>query len=178
MRLLPCGGSGLLVEVDDLDAVLALYAELVDDPPDGVVDLVPAARTLLLRIDPARTDPVRVARAGAAAVGARSRTGAPSTQKPGPSGNERTLPRLSSSTTRCTPPLFSVRSTAPTQPVSTSSTTVPRSAAPNDRELELLAPLGARLRIERLAGVGHFVHEEAPELVMELVERRADRAPG
>jgi KipI family sensor histidine kinase inhibitor len=63
MRLLPCGGSGLLVEVEDLDAVLALYAELVEDPPVGVVDLVPAARTLLLRIDPARSDPVRVARA-------------------------------------------------------------------------------------------------------------------
>ncbi|HSU02364.1 MAG TPA: allophanate hydrolase subunit 1 [Nocardioides sp.] len=63
MRLLPCGDSGLLVEVDDLDAVLALYAELVDHPPDGVVDLVPAARTLMLRIDPLRTDPERVARA-------------------------------------------------------------------------------------------------------------------
>lgn len=63
MRLLPCAGSGLLVELDDLDAVLALYAELAEDPPEGVVDLVPAARTLLLRIDPARTDPERVARA-------------------------------------------------------------------------------------------------------------------
>lgn len=66
MRLLPCGGSGVLVELEDLDAVLALYAELVDDPPEGVVDLVPAARTLMLRIDPTRTDPQRVARAVAA----------------------------------------------------------------------------------------------------------------
>ena len=63
MRLLPCGDSGLLVEVENLDAVLALYAELVDDLPEGVVDLVPAARTLMLRIDPARTNPERVARA-------------------------------------------------------------------------------------------------------------------
>lgn len=63
MRLLPCGDSGLLVELADLDEVLALYAELVDDPPEGVVDLVPAARTLMLRIDPARTDPTRVGRA-------------------------------------------------------------------------------------------------------------------
>jgi KipI family sensor histidine kinase inhibitor len=62
MRLLPCGDSGLLVEVEDLDAVLALYAELVDDMPEGVVDLVPAARTLMLRIDPARSDPARVGR--------------------------------------------------------------------------------------------------------------------
>ena len=67
MRLLPCGGSGLLVEVEDLGEVLALYAELVEDPPEGVVDLVPAARTLMLRIDPARTDPARVARAVRAA---------------------------------------------------------------------------------------------------------------
>ncbi len=63
MRLLPCGETGLLVEVSDLDEVLALYAELVEDPPEGVVDLVPAARTLMLRIDPARTDVARVARA-------------------------------------------------------------------------------------------------------------------
>ena len=61
MRLLPCGDSGLLVELADLEDVLALYAELVDDVPEGVVDLVPAARTLMLRLDPARTDPDRVA---------------------------------------------------------------------------------------------------------------------
>jgi KipI family sensor histidine kinase inhibitor len=63
MRLLPCGESGLLVELDDLEDVLAYYAELVEDLPDGVVDLVPAASTLMLRLDPARTDPDRVARA-------------------------------------------------------------------------------------------------------------------
>jgi KipI family sensor histidine kinase inhibitor len=62
MRLLPCGDTGLLVELADLDAVLALYAELVEDPPDGVVDLVPASRTLMLRLDPTRTDPARVGR--------------------------------------------------------------------------------------------------------------------
>ncbi|MEJ5943825.1 allophanate hydrolase subunit 1 [Pseudokineococcus basanitobsidens] len=68
MRLLPCGTSGLLVELDALDDVLALYAALVDDPPVGVVDLVPAARTLLLHVDPeggdvaAVGDAVRAAR--------------------------------------------------------------------------------------------------------------------
>lgn len=62
MRLLPCGDSGLLVEVADLEDVLALYAELVEDLPEGVVDLVPAARTLMLRLDPTVTDPDRVAR--------------------------------------------------------------------------------------------------------------------
>ncbi|WP_028660680.1 5-oxoprolinase subunit B family protein [Nocardioides insulae] len=52
MRVLPCADVGLLVELDDLDDVLALYAALVDDPPAGVVDLVPAARTLLVRTGP------------------------------------------------------------------------------------------------------------------------------
>jgi KipI family sensor histidine kinase inhibitor len=60
MRTLPCGDRGLLVELADLDEVLALYGALVDDPPDGVVDLVPAARTLLLRLDPSRTDVEKV----------------------------------------------------------------------------------------------------------------------
>lgn len=62
MRMLPCGDSGLLVELSDLDAVLALYAALVDDPPEGVLDMVPAARTLLLRIDPDVTDPSTLTR--------------------------------------------------------------------------------------------------------------------
>lgn len=52
MRFLPCADSGLLVELDDLDAVLALHAALSESPPEGVVDLVPAARTLLLQLDP------------------------------------------------------------------------------------------------------------------------------
>lgn len=63
MRLLPCADSALLVELADLDEVLALYTALVDDLPHGVVDLVPAARTLLLRIDTSLTDVGRVARA-------------------------------------------------------------------------------------------------------------------
>lgn len=63
MRVLPCADAGLLVELADLDEVLALYAELVDSPPQGVVDLVPAARTLLLRLDPHRTDVQEVERA-------------------------------------------------------------------------------------------------------------------
>ncbi|MBV6601955.1 carboxyltransferase domain-containing protein, partial [Acinetobacter baumannii] len=67
MSLLPCGDTGLLVELATLDEVLALYAELVDDPPAGVLDMVPAARTLMLRIDPRRTDPGQVSRAVRAA---------------------------------------------------------------------------------------------------------------
>jgi KipI family sensor histidine kinase inhibitor len=61
MRLLPSGSTALLVELDTLDDVLALYAALADDPPHGVVDVVPAARTVLLVTDPARTTPAAVA---------------------------------------------------------------------------------------------------------------------
>ena len=80
MRLLPCGDTGLLVELADLDAVLALYAELVEDPPEGVVDLVPAARTLMLRIDPAaRTPRAWAGRCRSVATAA----GQPSRRRPG-----------------------------------------------------------------------------------------------
>ncbi|OLT15338.1 allophanate hydrolase [Serinicoccus sp. CUA-874] len=61
MRCLPCGEAGLLVELDDLEQVLALHAALQEVSPPGVVDLVPAARTLLLQLDPALTDPGAVA---------------------------------------------------------------------------------------------------------------------
>jgi KipI family sensor histidine kinase inhibitor len=63
MRLLPSGTTALLVEVDDLDEVLALYAALVEDRPEGVVDLVPAARTVLVVVDPAVTTVSAVATA-------------------------------------------------------------------------------------------------------------------
>ena len=55
MRLLPSGSAALLVELDDLDAVLALHAALAASPdrPAGVLDLIPAARTVLIRLDPA-----------------------------------------------------------------------------------------------------------------------------
>lgn len=55
MRLLPCGDAAVLVELDGLDEVLELHAALVGEPVAGLVDLVPAARTLLVRIDPATT---------------------------------------------------------------------------------------------------------------------------
>jgi KipI family sensor histidine kinase inhibitor len=48
----PSGTAALLVELDDLDEVLAYYAALLDDPPAGVLDVVPAARTILLSVDP------------------------------------------------------------------------------------------------------------------------------
>lgn len=55
MRILPCGTTAILVEVADLEAVLGLYAALAASPPPGVVDIVPAARTVLLVIDPGLT---------------------------------------------------------------------------------------------------------------------------
>lgn len=56
MRVLPSGSTALLVEVDSLDEVLGLYAALVDEPLPGVVDVVPAAATVLLVTDPAVAD--------------------------------------------------------------------------------------------------------------------------
>jgi KipI family sensor histidine kinase inhibitor len=63
MRVLACGDVGVLVELDDLAEVLGLQARLAADPPAGVVELVPATRTLLVRIDPAVTSVTAAARA-------------------------------------------------------------------------------------------------------------------
>ena len=62
MRVLPSGSTALLVELDDLDDVLALYAALTAEPVEGVVDVVPAARTVLLVTDPAVTSLAAVER--------------------------------------------------------------------------------------------------------------------
>jgi KipI family sensor histidine kinase inhibitor len=63
MRLLPSGSTALLVELDDLEEVLALFGALAEAPPEGVTDIVPAARTVLLVIDPQRTSLPAVAAA-------------------------------------------------------------------------------------------------------------------
>jgi KipI family sensor histidine kinase inhibitor len=55
VRLLPYGDTAVLVEVADLDAALALHADLRAHPPVGLVDAVPAERTVLVRVDPAAT---------------------------------------------------------------------------------------------------------------------------
>jgi KipI family sensor histidine kinase inhibitor len=57
VRLLPCGRRAVLVETGD---VLGFQAALTQAPPDGVVELVPAARTLLVRFDPSVTDADRL----------------------------------------------------------------------------------------------------------------------
>jgi KipI family sensor histidine kinase inhibitor len=48
MRILPSGDRGVLIELDDLDQVLGYYTALAADPPADVVDIVPAARTILV----------------------------------------------------------------------------------------------------------------------------------
>jgi KipI family sensor histidine kinase inhibitor len=62
VKLLPCGDTGLLVEVDGLPEVLALADAVRAAPPDGVLDVVAAARTVLLCVRPG-TDLAAVRRA-------------------------------------------------------------------------------------------------------------------
>jgi len=45
----------------------------------------------------------------------------------------------------------------------------PHEADAGPEELIALAPLGSQLHIERLAGVGHFPHEEAPNELLPLI---------
>lgn len=52
MRFLPIGPRTLLVELDDLDQTLALFDALLADPVPGVAEIVPAARTLMIRTAP------------------------------------------------------------------------------------------------------------------------------
>jgi len=52
-RILPAGDRALLVELPHLDDVLALYDALDGARPVGVVDLVPASRTIGVTVDPA-----------------------------------------------------------------------------------------------------------------------------
>jgi KipI family sensor histidine kinase inhibitor len=64
LAVLPYGDRALLVEVTGLDAVAAVRAALEHDPLPGQVDLVPAARTVLVLLDrpPADTDTARLRR--------------------------------------------------------------------------------------------------------------------
>ena len=64
MRLRPCGDEAVLIEVDDLRQALAVHQALCRNPPAGLIECVPAARTVLLIYDPSRATP----RALAAAV--------------------------------------------------------------------------------------------------------------
>lgn len=54
IRFLPVNLDALLVELDDLPQTLALLASLQAEPIAGIEELVPAARTLLVRYRPAK----------------------------------------------------------------------------------------------------------------------------
>ena len=55
MRFLPVTLNSLRVELADLDETLALLASLQHTPLAGVEELVPAARTILVRYRPSAT---------------------------------------------------------------------------------------------------------------------------
>jgi KipI family sensor histidine kinase inhibitor len=77
VRLLGCGDTGLLLEVADLDAVLAVAAA-VDAERDalGLLDVVPGARTVLVTFPPgADPVPARLQRLAAAAPPLEARDG-------------------------------------------------------------------------------------------------------
>jgi KipI family sensor histidine kinase inhibitor len=61
VRLLPCGSAALLVELESGDEAVQLHAALQLAPPSGVEELVPGARTVLVRFDPRATDVARLA---------------------------------------------------------------------------------------------------------------------
>jgi len=83
MKFLRCGREAVLIEVEDLDAALALYEALREAGLPGVTDLVPAARTVLIRLDTAVTSPAAV-RAATAALrpGSTGHTGAGTVEIP------------------------------------------------------------------------------------------------
>ena len=64
MRVLPYGDGAVLAEVDDVEAAAALAAALrravAAGTLAGVLELVPAARTVLVAFDPARIGPARL----------------------------------------------------------------------------------------------------------------------
>ncbi|UOE42663.1 5-oxoprolinase subunit B family protein [Agromyces larvae] len=90
-RILPSGEHALLVECADLPEVLALHDALAADRPAGLVELVPAARTVLVVIDPLRL-PLesaerwirRTVAGAAAAAAARGGADAPEPASPAP----------------------------------------------------------------------------------------------
>lgn len=56
MEVRAAGSSALLACLDEAGQVTGLYRELQSDPPDGFVDVIPAAETVMVVFDPARTD--------------------------------------------------------------------------------------------------------------------------
>ncbi|WP_323012857.1 urea amidolyase family protein [Devosia sp.] len=61
LRIIPVRDDCLLVELAGLDQTLALLDALAGDTVAGVIEIIPAARTLLIRFDPDRLPPARLA---------------------------------------------------------------------------------------------------------------------
>ncbi|MEW1822665.1 5-oxoprolinase subunit PxpB [Arthrobacter sp. NPDC080031] len=67
LEVLPCGDSAFLVELPELAAVVAYYRGLTGpgasagvSAPQGIIDVVPAARTVLVTFDPETIRPSEV----------------------------------------------------------------------------------------------------------------------
>ncbi|MFM2481235.1 5-oxoprolinase subunit PxpB [Celerinatantimonas sp. YJH-8] len=56
MRFLPVNQNAILVEVESLEAVMALHQSLMTAPIAEILDIIPAARTLLIYFDRHRLD--------------------------------------------------------------------------------------------------------------------------
>lgn len=52
LRFLPINFNAILVELDDLEQTMALVAALHTDPIPGIMEMVPAARTVMVTFDP------------------------------------------------------------------------------------------------------------------------------
>jgi KipI family sensor histidine kinase inhibitor len=78
LRVLPCGDRALLVEVADGAAVAAVRTALERSPLPGQLELVPAARTVLVRLDrpPADSDRALLRRLRVATAADRAPAGA------------------------------------------------------------------------------------------------------
>jgi KipI family sensor histidine kinase inhibitor len=63
VRLLPCGSAAVLVELDSGDEVARIQAGLEAGLPAGVEEIVPGARTVLVRFDRHVTDAQRLGEA-------------------------------------------------------------------------------------------------------------------
>ena len=61
MRFLPVSLTTILIELADLDETLALFASLQATPVDGIEEMVPAARTLMIRFRPEKVSSAELA---------------------------------------------------------------------------------------------------------------------
>lgn len=60
MNILRCGLTHALVELDTQEQVLSWHGSVRDHRPTGMLEVIPAARTVLVRFDPKRTSFARL----------------------------------------------------------------------------------------------------------------------